>query len=141
MNYYEFIEQNEDRIIPVCSYSHYPYETVTVEYVRRYDNKRMEIVLPNKWTKHTMAPGGDTCPRCGNKLIILMKHKDYYKDGFRFVGCSNYPNCTYRKSDRPEYRSGHYNPFGGGSLDIDELYDLYGVKFFEYLHNNINWCK
>lgn len=130
MNYYEFIEQKGDSIIPVYSYSHHPYETVTVEYVRRYDNKRMKIVLPNKWTRHAIAAGNDSCPRCGNKLIILQRHKEFFKDGFRFVGCSNYPNCTYRKSDRPEYRRVHYNPLGGGSLDIDELYDMYGGEVF-----------
>ncbi len=130
MNYYEFIEQNRDSILLIGSYSDYPYKTVTVEYVRLSDNKRMEIVLPNKWTRHAIAAGNDICPRCGNKLIILTKHKDYYKDGFRFVGCSNYPNCTYRESDRPKYSRKHYSPCGGGSLDIDELYELYGGEVF-----------
>lgn len=130
MNYYEFIEQNDDRIILIGSYSPYPYESVIVEYLRRSDNKRMEIVLSNKWTRHAIATGNDICPRCGNKLIILTKHKDYYKDGFRFVGCSKYPNCTYRESDRPKYSRKHYNPHGGGNLDIDELYDLYGGEVF-----------
>ena len=129
MNYYEFIEQNKDGIITIGSYSHYPYKTVTVEYVRRSDNKRMETILPNKWTRHAIASGIDICPLCGNKLIILSKHKEYFKDGFRFVGCSNYPNCIYRKIDRPKYSRGHYRP-SGGSLDIDELYDLYGGEVF-----------
>ena len=132
MSYYEFVEQNGDKIIPICSESRYPYETVVVEYIRRADHKRMKIVLPNRCVRHAVAPGNDICPRCGNKLIILTRHKNEYKDGFRFVGCSNYPKCTYRESDssKPMPVRKHYNSLGGGSLDIDELYDLYGGEVF-----------
>lgn len=132
MNYYEFVEQNRDKIMTIGSESRYPYETVVVEYIRCVDHKRMKIVLPNRWVRHAIYSGNDICPRCGNKLIILTRHKNEHKDGFRFVGCSNYPKCTYRKSD--SYKSmpvhKHYNSLEGGGLDTDELYDLYGGEVF-----------
>lgn len=33
------------------------------------------------------------CPRCGGELVLRISKKD----GKRFYGCSNYPNCTFKK--------------------------------------------
>lgn len=36
------------------------------------------------------------CPRCGGELVLRVSRKD----GNRFYGCSNYPNCTFKKPAR-----------------------------------------
>ncbi len=40
---------------------------------------------------HLFADGNDVCPECGNKLGIKLS-----KFG-PFIGCANYPNCSYTK--------------------------------------------
>ena len=38
--------------------------------------------------------GFGNCPKCGKKLVLMFRKKDYDS---RFLGCSGYPECKFAK--------------------------------------------
>ena len=68
-------------------------------------------------------PTGESCPICGKPLV--------YKDGKngRFIGCSNYPTCSYVQKEEKEkpIETGEHCPNCGSPLV--ERYDKKGHKF------------
>lgn len=55
---------------------------------------------------------GRVCPVCGKPLVY---RKGRYGE---FVGCSDYPNCTYIEKDQPDMVADHVCPRCGGQLVI-----------------------
>ena len=55
---------------------------------------------------------GRTCPKCGKALVY---RKGKYGE---FVGCSDYPNCTYIEKDQPDEIVDHVCPKCGSTLVI-----------------------
>jgi DNA topoisomerase I len=53
---------------------------------------------------------GRVCPKCGKPLVY---RKGKYGE---FVGCSDYPNCTYIEKEKPDVVSDHVCPECGGQL-------------------------
>ena len=39
----------------------------------------------------------NVCPHCGGKLVMRVAKKGSHQ-GKRFLGCSNYPKCTYKEN-------------------------------------------
>lgn len=53
---------------------------------------------------------GRTCPQCGKPLVY---RKGRYGE---FIGCSDYPNCTYIEKEKPDVVVDHVCPVCGGEL-------------------------
>ncbi|MCD8194705.1 MAG: type I DNA topoisomerase [Coprobacillus sp.] len=51
----------------------------------------------NKAYKEPDTPTGELCPICGSPLVYKKNKK-----GQEFIGCSNFPACSYIKQDKPE---------------------------------------
>ncbi|WP_292374818.1 DNA topoisomerase I [Methanosarcina sp. UBA411] len=61
-----------------------------------------------------------TCPECGNELMIRRS-----KRGSRFIGCNNYPNCTF---SLPLPRSGQI-------VVIDKLCEAHGLHHIRLINS------
>ncbi len=64
----------------------------SIEVLQKFYNPFIEQLqnATEKMYADDVEPFGDVCPKCGQPLVYK-----YSKNG-RFVGCSNYPTCTYR---------------------------------------------
>ncbi len=76
-------------------------------YIDNFYNEYMAIYVDakNRMPKVVISVDDKVCPNCGGKLI-------YRNSRFgRFIGCSNYPNCTYiEKINKPKYRKFYKKP-------------------------------
>jgi len=50
---------------------------------------------PAKKSSGTTASKGKKCPKCGQGTMVQRQVKSGPKQGTKFLGCSNYPNCNH----------------------------------------------
>lgn len=92
-----------------------------------------EIVCDNKWHRCKLA-FPKKCPKCGHELVFVERYgKENRKDDFnwnksgtwRFLGCSNYPNCTYIKKEKRIERPKCEGRDWGEGIEFDEYGNMW----------------
>ena len=78
------------------------------EFWKSFEITMSEATSTMQITRMMPAPAGKDCPKCGEQLIIRRNKRE----GTRFFGCSNYPECVHTEpdpSDKSRFRK-KFNP-------------------------------
>ncbi|MCK5866826.1 MAG: type I DNA topoisomerase [Mycoplasmataceae bacterium] len=80
------------------------------EFWKSFEKTMASATTSMEITRMMPTPAGKECPKCGEQLIIRRNKKE----GSRFFGCSNYPECVHTESD-PSDKSRFRRKYNGKS--------------------------
>lgn len=93
------LEEELDQI----SIGKYDYKRTLDKFWENFEKELNAATTTLEVTKMLSIKAGKECPKCGNDLVV----KRNKRDGNKFFGCSNFPECTHTESDpnsKPKFK-------------------------------------
>ena len=94
----EYTAQLETQLDQIADGKH-DYKKTLDEFWEKFTNELASATQTIEISRMEHVSAGKECPKCGSELIVRRNKRD----GSRFFGCSNFPECKHIESD-PSYK-------------------------------------